>query len=497
MNSLVTNKQKIIIAAVSLLLLSMFWTSLTAAQVQGNQWSVPYALSNEGGRASEGYLAADSYGFVHLFWEEELEDGRPIIQYARFDGANWSTPFDIYVGRPGIPIGTISPTVDRQGRLHLLWTEGLDGPWYYSYVPVDQTLSAKNWLRPVRLDFPAREIKLLVDSQGVFHVLFASTYGQRPGVFYQRSEDQGRSWSESVWLDPDILPDYGPKSLQFSFDENEGLHAVWYYIPRSGVGGNWVRYARSLDGGNNWSLPFTIDFDDDESNKLRAAEPIMAVQGQTVHVIWGADTGGSIKRQHRFSTDAGLNWSRPNQIFGALNGQAFDGVTVDGAGRVHFFGQLRYPQGIYHAYWDQDHWSAPSLIYLVARDPNDPIGDRIHAHWLRPTVRNGNQLVLTFTDAPSEPDRNLYVTTLTLEDVDEIPAEPTPAPTSTPTPTVPPSPVPTPQTPTPTPETPAGGTSVTAPAVSLSSPMSAFWPGLIASLLLLVGIIAYQFVQRR
>ena len=81
----------------------------------------------------------------------------------------------------------------------------------------------------------------------------------------------------------------------------------------------------------------------------------MIVQGKNVHVIWAA--GSLPYRNHRFSTDRGLTWSAPVQIFGELHGQAFDDLTVDRAGRVHFFAQIRYPMGIYHAYWDQSGWS--------------------------------------------------------------------------------------------------------------------------------------------
>jgi hypothetical protein len=143
----------------------------------------------------------------------------------------------------------------------------------------------------------------------------------------------------------------------------------------------------------------------ESDHNLTAASPVMIVQGQTVHVIWAA--GSQAYRHHRFSTDAGQTWSAPRQIFGELQGQAFDGLAVDGAGRVHFFGQIRYPLGIYHAYWDQTQWTPPSWIYLIAQE-GEEIGDRIHAHHTHPVVRAGNQLVLTFADPPADPNRRLF-----------------------------------------------------------------------------------------
>jgi hypothetical protein len=157
-----------------------------------------------------------------------------------------------------------------------------------------------------------------------------------------------------------------------------------------------------------------------------------------VHVIWAA--GELPYRFHRLSTDAGKTWSLPRAIFGELHGQAFDTLTVDRAGRVHFLGQIRYPVGIYEAYWDQTHWIQPSLVYLIAlADSEEGFGDRVHAHLLQAVVRAGNQLVLTFGDGPADPNRRLFVMHRTLDDLAPFETIPTPTPTqteiTTPTPT--------------------------------------------------------------
>ncbi len=285
-------------------------------------------------------------------------DGRTIIKYARFDGATWTKPNAIYVAGQGIE--NISPFVDQQGILHLAWSEGQFGIAYYTYAPAYNALSVQNWAKPLQINVPARPVYLQVDSRGVFHILYINQT-EESGVYYIRSEDRGITWSEPVWLDPDIRPGHIPDSLDFEIDENDGLHAAWFYGTRE-LGGrpDWVRYTHSLDGGRTWSAPFLIDqYNEESDHNLTNASPNMIVQGQTVHIIWAA--GSFPYRYHRFSTDAGLTWSAPVQIFGELHGQAFDSLAVDRSGRVHFFGQIRYPMGIYHAYWDQTRWSTPSL----------------------------------------------------------------------------------------------------------------------------------------
>jgi hypothetical protein len=239
-----------------------------------------------------------------------------------------------------------------------------------------------------------------------------------------------------------------------------------------------------------------IDQVDKESNhNLTTASPRMIVQGQTVHVIWAA--GELPHRYHRFSTDAGQTWSAPKQIFGELHGQAFDGLAVDRAGRVHFFGQIRYPIGIYHAYWDQNQWTPPSLIYLIAQeDSEEGIGNRIHAHDTHPVLRAGNQLVLTFADGPADPNRRLFAMHRTLDDISPLEPVSTPVPTATPLP----EPTPTPGPPTPMPTmtatAPVFDRAAAQPVGRVPKPDLVIWVALVPNLLLFAGIVAIQLVNK-
>jgi hypothetical protein len=441
-------KQRIGITLFVIALLSIF--RIAPARAQDSGWSEPYRLSSGAGKASEATLVADQYGYVHCFWAEALFDGQhTIIQYTRFDGGTWSAPKDIYV--TSREIANISSVVDQHGILHIVWSEvsnGIYGPVYYTYAPASNALSAQNWSQPLRIGIPAGPALFQVDSKSVFHILYINRT-EELGVYYVRSKDQGQSWSEPVWLDPDILPDHIPDSLNFELDENDGLHAVWFYgaLERDGKA-DWVRYVHSLDGGETWSSPFMIDeYVEENEHNLNAASPRMIVQGQTVHVIWAA--GDLPYRHHRFSTDAGRTWSAPVQIFGGLHGQAFDGLTVDRSGRVLFLGQIRYPLGIYEAYWDQTRWSKPSLVYFIAQEGSEEsFGDRVHAHFTLPVIRAGNQLVLTFTDGPADPNRRLFAMQRTLDDIAPLETIPVPTPTAT---LIPPaSPTPTQAEPMPT-----------------------------------------------
>ena len=504
------SKHRIGMAVLAIALLSMVSIAPAPAQAQGYGWSEPFRLSSPAGMASEATLAADQYGYVHCFWSETLfENQHTVLQYSRFDGGTWSAPNDIRI--TSRDLRSISAVVDQYGTLHIVWIEtlfGANGDVYYTHAPASNALSAQNWAPRIRIPIPAGIIQFQVDSKGVFHILYVNR-GEELGVYYVRSEDQGETWSEPLWLDRDILPGHTPDSLHFELDENDGPHAVWFYgALEHGERPDWVRYIHSLDGGDTWSVPFMIDqYVEGGHHNLTNAGPVMTVQGKTVHVIWA---GGELSsRYHRFSTDAGLTWSPPNRILGELHGQAGDGLAVDGAGRVHYLAQIRYPIGIYETTWDKTQWTPASLVYLIAQEDALPVpeteldesvqgqfGDRVHAHQTRPVVQAGNRLVLTFTDGPADPNRRLFVMYRTLPDTAPLEIIPTPTPTATLIP--PPSPTPTQPEPTAT-------ATATAPSMEVAGAEpneipkadSAFQFGLVPVLLLLLGTFVFRWLYNK
>ena len=488
---------KITIILCSVVFVLLFLTASAQAQEQSG-WSAPIRLSSEEGTASEAFMVADQFGYLHVFWiESELPDNRSIIQYARFDGENWAGPLDIYATRPGGAVGFVSPAVDEQGILHLVWTGGNTGPVFYTTAPAHDALSAQQWLNPYRMDIPAYRVKLKIDSENRLHLIYGDFYGQEPGVYYMRSEDGAATWTPPIWLDPDIPTNRAPFDLALALDDAGGVHAAWNYLDFDQGLIEALRYVHSRDGGDNWDFPIEIDEPDESSGELRNARPGLIAQGQNVHIIWAGTE--DTNREHRFSTDAGQTWSVPIRVFGGLHGEAIgDGLAIDSSGRVHFMGQIRWPQGLYHAYWDQNYWSVPSLIYLIAQGDKEELGDRIHAHHVRLAIRNGNQLVTTFTNPPAESESvALYAMHRTLDDVAPLAAVATP----TPKPLVTPTPLTADATPTPLAVSfiPTRSRIIEAAPELTSAPAPTYplWLGLTPVLVLLGGAIVFQLVRKR
>ena len=163
-------------------------------------------------------MVSDQYGNVHVFWSETGPDGYHGIQYSRFDGDTWSLPNDIVATSGDGMIIFQSPFVDSEGTLHLIWTESNIGPIQYSRAPAHNAGSAQSWSKPISIDASAFWGKLVVDSQGVMHILYSDFYGETPGVYYIRSHNQGDTWTSPLWLDPDIPEELAPTIVSFDID---------------------------------------------------------------------------------------------------------------------------------------------------------------------------------------------------------------------------------------------------------------------------------------
>jgi hypothetical protein len=212
------------------------------------------------------------------------------------------------------------------------------------------------------------------------------------------------------------------------FSSDNILHVTWveYQLP-NGWPPNGVYYARSTDGGQNWSSPLVIA--EGQYNQPN----IIGGEGQNVYLSWVgiAGIGGKYLTQ---SSDRGASWGGTTFLLppspaggseGALN------MVMDNNGQLYVL------------------FSNGNCVFFMTLEPNgwtdpDCISRSIpstHTEHPTMTIGLGNRLhVLWWAN-----DRQLWYTTrqLAVRGDEPMPTPTTVIPTAIP-PTVPPTPIPTP-----------------------------------------------------
>ncbi|MBM4429746.1 MAG: exo-alpha-sialidase, partial [Chloroflexi bacterium] len=328
------------IALLALIVVPGLRPASTLGQSGDEPWSPSLQLGVPDEASAFPVLVPDTSGGLHLFWVGErsadISPSGPAYYHRYWDGREWSPPVDILTSphRDGfLPVDTAggpSVALDSRGWLHVIWV-GSSGRMYYSSAPTDRASSARAWSAPRVLSFSALGTTAMVAGQdSTLHLLYDRAL-DNPGVSYMQSADGGETWSEPVDVSGEITPDEFAVSVRLAIDGRGWLHAGWHHrrVTPERIFPIIARYARSEDGGRNWSEPMTVEAE------VGAAfvNPVVDKQ-DNVHLFWIGPGG---QRYHRWSSDGGYTWTEPERIFpvfaGAWNGWV--AAAVDSAGTLH------------------------------------------------------------------------------------------------------------------------------------------------------------------
>ncbi len=387
--------------------LGLLWsgtTALVAAQSDTIEWSKPLNLSNTPQGSGTPAIVADSYGYVHVFWSEDMggpamrpQDPLPegnAIYYRRWDGVSWTTAVDILSSPDDSIANYVSVAVDADNRLHAVWTGQTN--LYYSYAPAEQAYSARAWTTPVVLATNSARsafmINIAVGPGGDLHVAYA-TRGSDAGVYYLHAAGVGKDWEAPIKLSGtlDALEE-SISNVKIIADGAGRLHVGWQTNQIEGYG-QAVYYVHSLDGGRHWGSPIQMGYRMEGDFDVGLSS--MFVLGKSeVHIIYNAGIH-PIGRYERISQDGGETWSAPYLILDDMEGlNGFLVPLMDGSGQQHLIIDMRTRDtqvvGIYYARWLDPGWS--QVLPVATAAPYGP-----SAHYTAATVRLGNELHVVWT----------------------------------------------------------------------------------------------------
>lgn len=357
-------------------------TYVTAPQ---SSWAPVEIMSDQSSTtAVEGLpaVAADRQGTLYALWSQGVTPGQidtGVYGSIRRNG-QWSKPA-IVLRSPEKPDGSSSKAdqpamaLDASGKMHAVWTAGIDGGLLYSSSHVRDFVSAQDWAEPVELPTPSSINSwpdIVADQRhNILYIVYAIPYNERRGIYLTRSLDGGTTWLTPTLIFDAVAAQWaGADKARLALDPVSGnLHVTWLraVLPSSG-GSQAVYYSGSTDGGQTWSAPVKaaegqVDWPRiavPNSGQVYVAWNQNASQGQpdpaTPFGVWG-----------QFSTDGGQQWSEPTAIpgFGEVSGPI--GLYADEVGELYVAAigrESNNESSLISAKWDGQKWNGREEVRL-------------------------------------------------------------------------------------------------------------------------------------
>ena len=133
-------------------------------------------------------------------------------------------------------------------------------------------------------------------------------------IYFAKSDDGGISWSRPTKLTNDAKESTMPDIAV----EGNNIHVVWADAKDAGKFEHRdIYYIRSFDGGKTWLSVKRLTYLQDRAAYTHQSTvfwPSVAVNGESLHVVWVGSKGNSYSTFYKKSPDNGNRWSADKQI---------------------------------------------------------------------------------------------------------------------------------------------------------------------------------------
>jgi len=134
------------------------------------------------------------------------------------------------------------------------------------------------------------------------HIVWMDRRDGNNELYYKRSTNNGNTWTDDTRLTTDnAISEYPSLALEF-----QTLHLVWN---DSRHGNNEICYKRSINGGLSWTADTRITNNVGDSYK-----PSVAVSDTLVHVLWEDLRNGTSEIFYKNSRNSGSTWSNDMKL---------------------------------------------------------------------------------------------------------------------------------------------------------------------------------------
>lgn len=279
-------------------------------------------------------LETDGKGNVYVTWPIEHEKRAHVWRTSEVKrrqshdhGATWSEAPIIWA--PKTLINYPSPWTGKDGELHVVWTEVVDGKGALLFNRTTQSGTA--WLpSPIQIDhrrqdppleqphssfqpLPPAWPAIAHDAAGRIFVAWEERRGSSTGLYFNRSLDQGMTW-----VTADARVDRSTTEASVSRRPvigTDGQGAVYMAWEDSRHGRFDIYLNRSLDLGGTW-LAEDLQLNRDRPKTGSAIDPQVSADRQgRISVLWKEVSETSTSLRLTGSLDRGTSWFlRPREL---------------------------------------------------------------------------------------------------------------------------------------------------------------------------------------
>jgi DNA/RNA endonuclease YhcR with UshA esterase domain len=280
-------KKRIIATCISIFMLVTVIVTFSEHFIASSGWNGDIRLTSDDLESSNPVVAVAGNN-IHVLWQDN-RDGNYEVYYKRStdNGENWGSDTRLTSDDSGSWV----PVVAVDGNnIHVIWQEDRDRNYEVYYKR--STDNGENWGSDTRLtsdDSISAGPVVAVDGNNI-HVLWQDNRDGNYEVYYKRSTDNGENWGSDTRLTIN----------------GDNIHVVW----QDDRDGNYeVYYKRSTDNGENWGSDTRLTSDDSGS-----WVPVVAVNGDNIHVVWQDRRDGNYEVYYKRSTDNGENWGSDTRL---------------------------------------------------------------------------------------------------------------------------------------------------------------------------------------
>jgi hypothetical protein len=157
------------------------------------------------------------------------------------------------------------------------------------------------------------EPSLTVESNGNLNAVWTdtSTSDKNPDIFFARSTDNGKTWTQPK----DISSTPGLSSVpKIVVGKNNSLHVVWCDTSKKTKNRD-IYYTSSIDGGEHWGRDPVLPATNISNTSGFSSEPTIAVdETGAVHVAWIDTARGEDHPDVFYARTTGSLWTKPVDI---------------------------------------------------------------------------------------------------------------------------------------------------------------------------------------